>query len=90
MSYDTKHPIFNISSKSNKMEKACLVGPICEYGDILDRNILLPNNSKIGDVVVVSQTGVYGYYVSSNYNLLNTFEITIKNKINDNLLFKNC
>ena len=83
MLYDAKHPIYNISSKNKKMEKACLVGPICESGDILDRNIMLPVDTKIGDIIVITQAGAYGYSMSSNYNLLNTFEITIKNDISN-------
>jgi diaminopimelate decarboxylase len=44
-----------------------VAGPICESGDILARDRALPDPSE-GDVVVVYDTGAYGFSMSSNYN----------------------
>lgn len=44
-----------------------IVGPICETGDILGRDRLLPSTEP-GDILVVENCGAYGRVMSSNYN----------------------
>ncbi len=44
-----------------------IVGNICESGDIIAKNRLLPNIEK-GDIVGIMDTGAYGFSMSSNYN----------------------
>ena len=56
----------------NKFGKACtakydVAGPICETGDHLARDRVLPNPEE-GDIVVVYDAGAYGFSMSSNYN----------------------
>jgi len=45
-----------------------VVGPICESGDILGHDRLLPPTRE-GDVLLVANAGAYGRAMSSNYNL---------------------
>jgi len=45
-----------------------VVGPICETGDVLGRNRLLPE-TRPGDVLVIENCGAYGAVMSSSYNL---------------------
>ena len=45
-----------------------VVGPICETGDILGRDRLLPE-TKPGDVLLLENAGAYGRVMSSSYNL---------------------
>jgi len=45
-----------------------VVGPICETGDILGRDRLLPATSP-GDVMLIENAGAYGRVMASNYNL---------------------
>ena len=45
-----------------------LAGRCCESGDILQENILLPENVTRGDIVAVLTTGAYNFSMSSNYN----------------------
>jgi diaminopimelate decarboxylase len=45
-----------------------VVGPICETGDFLAKDRLLPKVSE-GDLIAVYDTGAYGFTMSSNYNL---------------------
>lgn len=45
-----------------------VVGPICETGDILGRDRLLPE-TRPGDVLIIENAGAYGRVMSSNYNL---------------------
>jgi diaminopimelate decarboxylase/aspartate kinase len=45
-----------------------VVGPICETGDRLGSDRLLPPADE-GDVVLIANTGAYGQVMSSEYNL---------------------
>ena len=51
----------------NDLEEVTVTGNICETGDILAKNRLLPR-IKSGDLVCVLDSGAYGYVMSSNYN----------------------
>ena len=57
---------------ANKMkeeftETVTIAGKHCESGDILVKDIDLPE-TKTGDILVVSATGAYNYSMASNYN----------------------
>jgi diaminopimelate decarboxylase len=45
-----------------------VVGPICETGDFLGRDRLLPRVEE-GDVIAVYDAGAYGFAMSSTYNM---------------------
>ena len=45
-----------------------IVGPICESGDVLIRNLEVSKNISVGDSIIVTNTGAYGYVMASNYN----------------------
>ena len=47
-----------------------VVGKHCETGDILVRDLLLPDDVAPGDLLAVAATGAYGRSMASNYNLL--------------------
>ncbi|PAF52057.1 diaminopimelate decarboxylase [Helicobacter sp. 13S00477-4] len=51
----------------DKISEANVVGPICESGDYLAKNVMLPP-LKSGDLIVFENAGAYGYSMSSNYN----------------------
>lgn len=66
--YDSYHHV----AIGNKFGKACtarydVVGPICESGDYLAHDRVLPTPEE-GDVVVVYNAGAYGFSMSSSYN----------------------
>lgn len=44
-----------------------IVGPICEAGDVLAKDRMLPKIAE-GDVLAVLNAGAYGYSMSSQYN----------------------
>ena len=48
-------------------ETVTIAGRYCESGDILIKNITLPNPEE-GDILCVYNTGAYNYSMSSNYN----------------------
>ena len=69
--YDSHHDIElfrNGQSLFGQPESAfTVVGNICESGDILAHDRLLPDAHE-GDVIVIHDAGAYGYAMSSNYN----------------------
>ncbi|MCX8130195.1 MAG: diaminopimelate decarboxylase [Clostridia bacterium] len=52
---------------AGKVEKVTIAGKCCESGDILIKDIFMPE-IKVGDIVAVLATGAYNYSMSSNYN----------------------
>jgi diaminopimelate decarboxylase len=47
-----------------------VVGKHCESGDVLARDVLLPDDLTAGDVLCSPVTGAYGYSMASSYNRL--------------------
>ena len=67
--YGAHHDIFNLSRlDAASTEVVNVVGPICETGDFLGHDRLMPITAE-GDVVVVATTGAYGAAMASRYNL---------------------
>jgi diaminopimelate decarboxylase len=58
-----------IANKINDklVQEYTVSGKLCETGDILIRNVMLPEASP-GDILVIPSTGSYNYSMSSNYN----------------------
>lgn len=50
-----------------KTEKITIAGKCCESGDLLAKDIIMPE-IKSGDILAVLATGAYNYSMSSNYN----------------------
>jgi diaminopimelate decarboxylase len=48
-------------------ERCHLVGKHCESGDVIVRDVLLPDPAP-GDVIATPATGAYGYALANNYN----------------------
>ena len=48
-------------------ETVTVVGPICETGDRLGSDRLFPPCNE-NDVILIANTGAYGYVMRSNYN----------------------
>lgn len=67
--YGAYHEIVNLSRLTEeKTNFAHVVGPICESSDTLGYDRLLPTTQE-NDVMLIANTGAYGYCMSSNYNL---------------------
>ena len=68
--YDAWHGIHNLSRLDDPVTTTYeVVGPICETGDVLGRNRLLPTATAEDDVVLVADTGAYGMTMANTYNL---------------------
>ena len=67
--YGAAHAITKATrvGEAKAMERADIVGPVCESGDFLARDWPLPD-VKADDLLVVWATGAYGFVQSSNYN----------------------
>ncbi|MBI4708320.1 MAG: diaminopimelate decarboxylase [Candidatus Omnitrophica bacterium] len=68
--YDAYHeilPIVESKFKSQNLEKADIVGPICESADFLAKERPMPRLES-GDLLAVMGAGAYGFSMSSNYN----------------------
>jgi diaminopimelate decarboxylase len=66
--YGARHEIAAISLKNGADTiQSDVVGPVCETGDFLARDIPVPATSP-GDYLCVFDTGAYGMVLASNYN----------------------
>jgi len=67
--YGSYHEIVNLTRADQApSETVTVVGPICETGDRLGSDRLLPPTQE-GDVILIANAGAYGYVMSSQYNL---------------------
>jgi diaminopimelate decarboxylase len=64
--YNAYHKIEALQ-KSGDRTRADVVGPICESGDFLGKDIELPPLEH-NDILIVHSSGAYGFTMSSNYN----------------------
>lgn len=51
-----------------RTKKYSVVGRCCESGDIIQENVLMPEDMQRGDLLAVCTTGAYNYSMASNYN----------------------
>ncbi len=65
-SYQHIVPVNEDTAKRDKVS-ADVVGPICESGDFLAKDRVLPE-FKQGELMAVMSAGAYGFSMSSNYN----------------------
>ena len=76
--YQAFHAIQPVLNKNNPQITADVVGPICESGDFLATDRVLPDFEK-GDLLAVMSAGAYGYTMSSNYcSRLKVPEVMVK------------
>jgi len=67
--YGAYHEIVNLTRLGEPATQLTqVVGPICETGDRLGTDRLLPETTE-GDVLLLATAGAYGYAMASRYNL---------------------
>lgn len=64
--YDAWHEILPVHNYAGDGKQYDIVGPVCESSDYLGKNRELV--LQAGDLLVVQNTGAYGFSMSSNYN----------------------
>ncbi|HBU69533.1 MAG TPA: diaminopimelate decarboxylase [Elusimicrobia bacterium] len=65
--YEAFHDIVPAAGASRPRVKLDVVGPICETGDFLGKNRMIPWLNQ-GECLAVKCAGAYGYAMSSQYN----------------------
>jgi len=65
--YKAEHKIELLEPKDGEVSTTDIVGPICESGDFLGKNLEFPKLDS-GDLLVVKSAGAYGFTMASNYN----------------------
>jgi diaminopimelate decarboxylase len=67
--YGARHEIAAVAQKQQEsgLIQADLAGPVCESGDFLARDAMLPESAP-DDYLCVFDTGAYGMSLASNYN----------------------
>jgi diaminopimelate decarboxylase len=65
--YQSYHRISEVTQNNRPEIDYDIVGPICESGDFLAKDRLLPE-MKQGELIAVYSAGAYGFTMSSNYN----------------------
>ncbi len=64
--YDAHHDIWPVEKNDNLASNVNVVGPICETGDFLAKDINIAASEN--DLLAVRTVGAYGSVMSSNYN----------------------
>lgn len=70
-----------------KTETITISGKLCESGDILARDIILPEIYS-GDILAMTSTGAYGYSMASNYNMIGKPAVVFVKNGNSDLVIK--
>ena len=65
--YNAYHKVEVLESKEGAQSPTDIVGPICESGDFLAKDIQMPALDS-GDLLLVKSAGAYGFTMASNYN----------------------
>jgi diaminopimelate decarboxylase len=65
--YGAEHPVTVLAEDERERARVDLAGPLCESGDFLALDRMLPLPRR-GDLVVVELAGAYGRVMSSTYN----------------------
>ena len=64
--YNAHHDVWPLLESNKQTLEVNLVGPICETGDFLAKNINI--SASQDDLLAVKTVGAYGFVMSSNYN----------------------
>ena len=79
--YQAHHDIEVVDKSNSELVTYSVAGPICESSDILNKNITLPKQ-KVGNLLIVKDTGAYGKVMASNYNSRGLpIEILVNNNV---------
>jgi diaminopimelate decarboxylase len=65
--YEAYHEIVPVKKTNAKKVKTDVVGPVCESGDFMGRDRMLPVIEQ-GDYILITCAGAYGASMSSQYN----------------------
>ena len=86
--YDAEYSIA-LANKMDKeiCEKVTIAGKCCESGDIIAKDIMMPE-INVGDILCVFSTGAYNYSMASNYNRIPRLPVVMLKDGFDKLVVK--
>ncbi len=70
MLYGGYHEVQSEIVSSGESVKFDIAGNLCESGDVLANDVLLPKTIKTGDALIFMDAGAYSYSMSSNYTAM--------------------
>ena len=73
--------------ENESVKNVTIAGRFCESGDILIKNIKLPELEE-GDILCVYNTGAYNYSMASNYNRVQKPAIVLVNNSQSDMIVK--
>jgi diaminopimelate decarboxylase len=65
--YEAHHAVVEVVAHGREPRRVDVVGPVCETGDFLALDCLLPEVVP-GELVAILCVGSYGFVMASNYN----------------------
>jgi diaminopimelate decarboxylase len=65
--YGAFHQVIPLKEEKKEKIVADVVGPICESGDFLGKNVKI-TKPDLSSFIAVRDTGAYGFSMASNYN----------------------
>lgn len=65
--YGAYHEIIPVVRNDKGIQMVDIVGPICETGDFMARDRMMPKVQQ-GDLLAIMSSGAYGFTMASNYN----------------------
>ena len=74
-------------TSAEPVENVTIAGRFCESGDILIKNIKLPELEE-GDILCVYNTGAYNYSMASNYNRVQKSAMVLVNNSQSDMIVK--
>ncbi len=79
----------SLANKANTplKEKVTIAGKCCESGDLLAKDIMMPE-INVGDILCVYSTGAYNYSMASNYNRIPRLPVVMLKDGKDRLVIK--
>ena len=78
--YHEIKPVRDLRDKARKQVLVDVVGPVCESGDFLAKDRMMPLADP-GDLLAVMSAGAYGFSMASNYNSrLRIPEVLVRDK----------
>lgn len=79
--YGSRYTVALASRMTDECTLECsVVGRCCESGDILAERVMLPEDTKRGDILAVFTTGAYNYAMASNYNRIGRLPVVMVDK----------
>ena len=78
-----------LANKANEAatEKVTVAGKCCESGDLIGKDMMLPE-ATVGDYLMVFSTGAYNYSMASNYNRIPKLPVIMVNNDSHKIIVK--